>query len=114
VISDRWPLNRIRLKDGPRLQNIPGTESRPFATWLGDREFAYYEAMLPPELVVVLRVSPDVAAVRRTEDPPDFVRRRATEVREADWNGLPALIVDADQDLETVLREVRTAVWNLL
>jgi thymidylate kinase len=114
VISDRWPLNRIRLMDGPRLQKIPGTESRPFATWLCDREFAYYEAMLPPDLVVVLRVSPDVAAVRRTEDPPDFVRRRATEVREADWNGLPALIVDADQDLETVLREVRTAVWNLL
>lgn len=114
VVSDRWPLGEIRLMDGPRLQSIPGSDARPVAAALCARERRYYEAILPPDLIVVLRVSPEVATRRRTEDPPEFVHRRASEIVVADWSGAPAVVIDADRDLEAVLTEVRSTVWTQL
>jgi thymidylate kinase len=114
IVSDRWPLAPLRIMDGPRLQSIPRAGSSLLAKKLCDRELAYYQAILPPDLVIVLRVSPEVAARRRTEDPAEFVQKRAAEVWDADWTGIPALVIDADQALELVVAQARRAIWSRL
>lgn len=114
VISDRFPIEGIGLMDSSRIAGLPGVERRPLARWLADREHAYHRAIEPPDLLIVLRVDPDLAAARRPEQDGEFVRRRAAEVWAHAWTHPSAVVVDASQPHEAVLDEVRTAIWNAL
>jgi len=114
VVSDRWPLSNIGLMDSARLGRIPGLTDGRVANWLAARERRYYDSILPPDLVIVLRASPGVAIERRHEDSAEFVRIRASEVFDSDWSGLPAVVIDADLPEVEVQRRVRQAVWSIL
>lgn len=114
VICDRFPLDAIRLMDGRRLSNVPGTESRVLARVLVRMEDSYYRRILPPDLVIVMRVQPDVAVGRRSDDPEPFVRFRANEILDIDWSPLNVVVVDAGEPLDLVQQRVREAVWTEL
>ena len=114
VISDRFPLEGITLMDGPRTRSLPGIQQRPIARWLSSREVRYYQAIKLPDLLIVLRVDPEVAVARRPEQDPDFVRRRAAEVWAHDWSDTGATVVDASQPHQAVLEQVHVAVWKAL
>jgi thymidylate kinase len=111
VVSDRFPLPGIELMDGPRTPHLPGLERRPLARWLSALEVRCYRAIDPPDLLVVLRVDPEVAVARRPEQDPDFVRRRAGEVWTHDWTSTDAVVVDASQPSDAVLDQVHQAIW---
>lgn len=114
VVSDRFPTRRLRLMDGPRLDNVPGIADHPTARLLADLERRYYDQILPPDLCIVLRVPPDVAAVRRADEDTDVVRRRVAEVFDADWDDVGVVVVDAAQPLDRVHAEIIDAVWSVL
>jgi thymidylate kinase len=114
AVCDRFPLPAIRLMDGPRCVDLPGLQRRPVARWLAARERHYYAQMLPPDILVVLRVSPDVAVTRRAGENADAVRHRATEVYKADWTGTGAIVVDASLPPEDVHGRVMNVVWAAL
>ena len=111
VVSDRFPLPGIELMDGPRTPHLPGLERRPLARWLSALEVRCYRAIDPPDLLVVLRVDPEVAVARRPEQDADFVRRRAGEVWTHDWTTTDAVVVDASQSSDAVLDQVHQAIW---
>ena len=113
VISDRFPLPQITLMDNARTGALPGLERRPIARWLARREADYYTRIGSPDLLVVLRVDPDVAVARRPEQDSDFVRRRAEEVWAAEW-GPETVVVDASRPREAVRTEVHSVVWAAL
>ena len=81
---------------------------------LAQWEKAYYERIEDPDVLVVLRVDPDVAVARRPDEDADFVRTRCAEVWSANWEGTPAVVVDAGRSRDEVLSEVKTYVWSLL
>jgi thymidylate kinase len=61
--------------------------------------------------VFVLDVEPDVAVRRKTDEPPDYVRRRAEQMRRADWTGTKARRIDAGRPLPAVIAQLRELIW---
>jgi thymidylate kinase len=110
VVSDRFPLPELTLMDAPRIQ--PGSAGA--AGRLAALERKYYRAMPKPDLVVVLRVDPEVAVERKPDEPADFVRARWREIWEIDWDGVAAHVVDAGRPPEDVLRRVKSLLWSEL
>lgn len=112
VICDRFPTERLRRMDGPRIrQSLNGSSGTPINRVLINREEWYYRHIMPPDLLVVLRADPIIAAARKLTEPRDYVIPRATELWEIDWSGTGAQIVNADRSLDEVLADVRAIVW---
>ena len=111
VISDRFPLDRITNMDGRRLGALPGVADRPLARWLRDREDLYYRRILPPDVILVLRVPPAVAVGRRDDQDGEFVRLRAAEIWDADWDLSGAHVLDASRTQAEVFSDARAIVW---
>ena len=114
VISDRFPLSSIRSMDAPRTRSVQGVERRRLARWLIARETAFYERIGGPDLLLVLKVDPDVAVRRRAEQDPEFVRTRANEVWQTNWDIPNCVVIDANEPIADVHAAVRRAVWSKL
>jgi thymidylate kinase len=115
VVCDRFPLPQVTLMDGSRTRWVAVEGLSPLARRLVEAERACYAAMTDPDLLLVLRVDPDIAVARKEGvDPADFVRPRSAEIFAADWSGTPAVVLDAGQSAEDVLAQARAAVWAAL
>lgn len=111
AVCDRYPIAGMKTMDCPRLQGLAGVDRRKPARWMARREAWYYRRITLPDVVVVMRVDPEVAVSRRPEQDPAFVRRRAAEVFERNWIEPNVHVVDAGRPLESVTAEVRRLVW---
>jgi thymidylate kinase len=115
VVCDRFPLAQVTLMDGPRTRWVPTAGLSPLDRRLVAAEQRCYAEITAPDLLLVLRVDPDVAVARKQGvDPADFVRPRSAEVFGADWAGTDAVVLDAGRPAEEVLAEARAAVWAAL
>ena len=101
VLSDRFPLTQLRLMDSPRVG-----KGR-----LGALEARYYRRIGKPELLVVLRVDPEVAVERKPEEAPDFVRARWGEIWDVDWEAAGAHVLDAGRPQSEVIAAAKALVW---
>jgi thymidylate kinase len=85
------------------------------ASRLARLERRYYERIGRPDVLIVLRVDPDIAAERkRGTDEEAVVRLRSEEISRVDWSGSGAVLVDADRPKDDVLNEIKSAVWSRL
>jgi len=116
VVSDRWPLRQISLMDGPRTTWVLRTPERFSRTTLrlARAEARIYGQIAPPDVLFVLRIDPEVAVARRSDEESGYVRARNAEVRGVDWAGSSATVVDATSPPEVVLDVIRRAVWERL
>ena len=115
AVCERYPTPESRPLSGPRVRELaarraPGRLVRR----LWEMEERYYEAMLAPDLVLVLRVDPETAARRKLDEPSDYVRARALTMWETDWGRTGARVIDAGRPLPEVLGEVKWLVWDAL
>lgn len=114
VVSDRWPLPQIRLMDGARVSWILDRLEDP--PWLAARlarwERRMYSDIAPPDVLVVLRLSPEIAVKRRFDEDATYVRCRNAEVFEVDWRDTSAVVIDAEQAPEVVFSAIQHAVWT--
>lgn len=116
VVCDRFPLPQITLMDGAVTAHLsdPSRRGR-FVAALAARERRYYERIASPDVLIVLRVDPDLAVQRKQGvERESLVRPRAEEIWSIDWSGSPALVVEANQPKDDVLREIRSLVWSRL
>ena len=115
VICDRFPLAEIKHMDGAVSAGLaePSRWGR-LVGYLAAREKRFYARIGYPDLLIVLRVNPDVAVRRRREAPEAILRRRSEEVWDVDWSRTPAVLVDATRPKEQVLSEIRSVVWSRL
>lgn len=115
VVSDRFPMPQITLMDGSRTRWVDTGRLGALGRRLVEAERSSYARMPLPDVLVVLRVDPDIAVARkRGVDPAEFVRPRSQEVYDADWSGADVAVVDAGQSADAVLRDVRRVVWARL
>jgi thymidylate kinase len=115
VLCDRYPHRRLVSMDVPRIDQMPGGDSTSrIVRTMARLEKTYHRSILPPELLIVLRVDPDIAVERKTTESPESVRRRGAEVWNVDWRVVGAHVVDASQSKEAVERELKALVWSAL
>ena len=106
--------------DGPRFGLLLGghaARSRPgngLRAWLARLESRYYAQIVAPDLLIVLKLDPDLATERKPEDRPDRVRARAHDIKNADWSQVRAEVIDASRPLDDLRSAVRTLVWSRL
>jgi thymidylate kinase len=117
VLCDRYPQAQIMaLGDGPLLSHWERHRwgwLRAAARW----EWAAYRRMegVVPDLVIKLRVSPEVSAGRKQDVSLDSLARRVEVVNRVQFaSGAKVVQVDANQPIEQVLLEVKRSVWEAL
>jgi thymidylate kinase len=116
VVCDRFPLPDVMHMDGAVSSRLPLDEN---AGWPVRRlvalERRYYRRLLAPDVLVVLRVHPDVAVERKRDvEHEGFVRPRVEEVWGVEWADTAACVIDANQPRDQVLAEVKHAIWSRL
>jgi thymidylate kinase len=116
VLCDRYPHPRLTSMEAPLIRTRAveeGVDGR-LVSAMARLEEKYHRSIAPPELLVVLRVDPDIAVSRKHEERPDSVRRRGAEIWNIDWRAAGARVIDASQPTEAVVRELKTLVWSAL
>jgi len=128
VILDRFPAPQIQLMDGPltRLfisQLTDGPRADQFmsphrdgrlAKVLVKQEESYYHQIVSPELLIVIRVDPEIAVQRKTDEDATSVRERSTAIWELNWEHTDAHIVDGSKSKTDVLAELKALIWSEL
>jgi thymidylate kinase len=115
VILDRFPLSQIQFMDGPQVDWLTGSiPSNRFIRFLSRLEKGYYQKILLPDVLVVLRVDPETAVRRKTDETEESVRPRSKEIWDLDWSQMPAVVIDANHSKEEVLSEVKWLIWSRL
>lgn len=115
VICDRFPLSQIKLMDGPAIEQVINTkETIRFPKYLISLENNYYIPIIPPELLLVLRVNPEIAVQRKTDEESTSVRERSTEIWGLNWEHTNARVIDASKSKADVLAEVKALIWSEL
>ena len=107
------PLPEVRSMDGAVTARMadPARWGR-LASSLARREKRSYERITYPDVLVVLRVEPDVVVERRRADPESMLRSRSAEVWSMDWRRTPAVVIDGSLPKDEVLSAVKAAIWT--
>jgi len=116
VICDRYPIQQIKYMDSPNASIRMSNRVRDhwLVKFLIGLETKYYPQILLPELLIVLRVDPEIAVQRKQEESELSVRARSTEIWEFNWKETIAHVIEADQPKEAVLSEIKCLVWSVL
>lgn len=115
IISDRYPHPALSLMEVPQIERL--TEGRPrsrFVRRLIRTEDRYHRKISQPEVVVVLKLEPEEAGRRKTDERYDYVVERAADIWDVDWSRWPVGQVDASQTREAVAADVKAHIWSSL
>jgi hypothetical protein len=117
VLSDRLPQTQFTgLNDGPRLGYWLTARSWWRRLTARHEEGAFRDAeLVPPDLVIRLRVPVDVAASRKPETPREQLYRKVDIIDRLTFPARTRVVdIDASQPLEVVQRLARNAIWECL
>jgi thymidylate kinase len=115
VICDRFPLPQLKIMDGPQVERVTGeTKTNLVIKFLAAVENQYYQRIMLPDLLIVLRVDPEVCVQRKTDETSDSVRSRSQEIWGVDWCNTRAHVIDASRSKSQVLSDVLNLVWSNL
>lgn len=117
VVSDRLPQSQFPgQNDGPRLGAWLETGSAPVrAAARREREAFRLAELTPPDVVIKLHVSPEVAARRKPETPDEQVRTGIDMVRRLRFPPTTRVVdLDAEQPLPQVLLAAKQAIWDAI
>lgn len=115
VISDRYPHPALKMVEAPQIVALLGSRAPDgLVRRLAELERRYHAAIGAPDVVAVLRVDPEIAVARKTDETPESVRRRSTEIWNVDWAAAGVHVVDASQPKEAVLADLKTFIWSEL
>ena len=114
AICERYPVPQMRSHVGPCIPALLPAEPTRVARKLEAAEAEYYGRILAPDALLVLRLDPELAVLRKPDEPADYVRARGRAVWETDWTGTPAHCVDTSRSLADVLKDLKALVWSAL
>ena len=115
VLCDRFSLPGIMAMDGPSIGRMTGNlKSKRFIKVLIRLEEKYYRQIMLPDVLTVLRVDPEEAVQRKTDESAASVRARTTQVWTLNWEETPAYVIDASQSKAKVQSEMRALIWSRL
>ncbi len=115
VLGDRYPQNQIMgFNDGPLLDHLTDSSSGLLRSLARHERDIYRSAEEhPPDLVIVLDVQPETAMERKPEMPLERFERRKEAIDDLKFD-TDCRVVDAEQPLEDVIRDIKKLVWEIL
>ncbi|MGL5794853.1 MAG: hypothetical protein ACRC06_10685, partial [Waterburya sp.] len=70
---------------------------------------------MPPDIVIKLNITPEVAKMRKAATPDEMVHKKIAAVQALKFPLQTTVInVDAEQALDQVLATIKKALWNNL
>ena len=115
VLCDRFPISVIKIMDGPQVERVTrDIKTNKLIKLLARLEEKYYKQILLPDLLITLRVDPEISVQRKTDETADSVRSRAGEIWNVDWSKTPAHLVDASKTKTEVLTDLMSLIWSNL
>ncbi len=101
--------------DGPNIARaVEAERMNRLVRFLLRAETKCYAEIMPPDVLVILRLDPETAVRRKPQESELHVRSRSRELWEVDWRGTRAHVVDTSQPVETVRAELQSLVWKNL
>lgn len=113
-ICERYPIEQNRALVGPVIPGLLSGDGGRIAQWLCRTETSYYQRILRPDMIAVLRLDPELAVARKPEEPTDYVRTRNQIIWNTDWSSTDAHMVDASRPLPQVLQQLKAIIWSAL
>lgn len=115
VLMDRYPVDNIRFMESPQIRRMyNGAATTPLLRWLINKEESYYRFISPPDLLLVIKVDPEISVQRKQEEEEAAVRARAEEIWNYPWNPEKASILDGSCSKEEVLQQAKRILWASL
>jgi thymidylate kinase len=115
AICDRFPLPQVKFMDSPQAARFTSAcQGNRLIMSLVALENRYYQHMTLPELLIVLRVDPEIAVQRKPTEDAASVRARSAEIWDLDWGQTPAHLIDASRPRAEVLSELKALIWSEL
>lgn len=112
VICDRFPLTQIKRMDGAQTrQSTESDKINSLRSFLITIEEQFYQQILLPDLLIVMKVDPEIAVQRRADEDADWIRNRSLEIWELDWQDTPVHIIDSGQPMPEMLADLKSLVW---
>lgn len=113
VLCDRFSFPGFITMDGPQCEQAASSLEKPnwFHHFLAKLEMSYYERIRLPDLLIVLKVEPELAVQRKRDESEASVRARSTEVWGLEWTEKSAFVIDAGFQREEVISRVKDLVW---
>jgi thymidylate kinase len=116
VICDRFSFPGFMEMDGPEGQRAIAYLKK--TSWLHSLlakvEMSYYKQIKLPDLLIVLKVKPEIAVRRKKDESGESVQARCAEVWKLDWTEKSAFVVDASLPKAEVISQVQTLIWSHL
>ena len=117
AVSDRFPQSQFPgWNDGPRLDSWIDDPSpwRRAAAWREGESFRLAE-LCPPDLVIKLHVTPELAARRKPQAPREQILTGAELLSLVSYPATTRVVdIDASQPLGQVVLQVKRAVWDAI
>jgi thymidylate kinase len=113
AICERYPVPENWSLAGPSIAQLPSQPSV-LARKLLAAELSYYQRIPRPDALFVLKLDPELAVLRKPEEPADYVRARGRLVWETNWSSTGACVVDASRAFPEVLGRLKTLIWSVL
>lgn len=116
VICDRFPQNQIAgYNDGPFLETVAPRSgwSERLIRW--ERTTYAWADEFPPDLVIKLNVSPEVALHRKPQATREIAQMRIDAIKALRFPPQTRVVdIDADLPLDDVVLKVKRAIWEAL
>ena len=108
VLLDRLPIKEIQTMDCPRIHV---TNNYPF---LSKIECKIYEGIKNVDLILVLRLNPEIALKRRPNDNVKELLNRSGSIWNLNWNDVKRniIVINAADPLPEVKKEIIKHVWK--
>lgn len=115
VLSDRYPLPGIIRMDGEQCEwTTRDRKPNGFLRLLSRVEKSSYRMISLPDLLIVLRVDPEIAVARKTDETEVSVRARSSEIWKLNWAETPAHVIDAGRPKEEIVAHLKALIWSHL
>jgi len=116
VLSDRLPQTQFPgWNDGPRLDGSPDHPWWYRAAAREEQEAFHLAELIPPDLVLKLHVSPEVATRRKPETPAPQILTGVDMVRRLSFPAETRVVdIDGSLPFDQVLLQAKRAVWDAI
>lgn len=115
ILMDRYLIKGLQFMDSPQIRRLYNKEKiPPFLNWLMRKEESYYQYISPPDLMIVIKLDPEISVIRKVEEEENSVRARAAEIWNYPWDPDHVIIIDGTLSREEVLRQAKIRIWGSL